>query len=139
MIHLKAGPSPRGGMVDYAVGQGHFCRDPRRGPSPDRSGDSRGAALGGGVCLASVDAPRGRRHPSRLRCLHPQSLLPPKQLFFVSCHQITTPPFQRCLGAHFLSQGLPHQARSSLQPTPHLVRAPRAAWGAQVTLISEWV
>lgn len=138
MIHLKAGPSPRGGMVDYAVGQGHFCRDPRRGPSPDRSGDSRGAALGGGVCLASVDAPRGRRHPGGLWCLHPQSLLPPKQLFFVSCRQITTPPrFRDALGPTF-SPGGSH-TRLEVPFTPRLVRAPRAAWGAQVTLTSEWV
>ena len=48
-------------------------------------------------------------------------------------------PFQRCLGAHFLSWGFPHQARRSLQPTQPLVQAPRAVWGAQVTLMSEWV
>lgn len=101
-------------------------------------GQQRGPALGGGVCLASVTAPR-LQTPGPVT-VSPSPAPPSSKTavrFLPSNYRPS--PFQRCLGAHFLSRGLPHQARRSLQPTHPLVRAPRAVWGAQVTLTSEWV
>ena len=148
MIHLKAGPSPRGGIVDYAVGQGHFCRDPRQGPLSGRSGGllqtDRGTAEGtspGGWCVPGQrDCTQKLQTPWRATVSPSPAPLSSKTavLRFLPSNYRSS-PFQRCLGAHFLSPGLPHQARRSLQPTYPLVRAPRAVWGTQVTLPSEWV